>query len=233
MIFKTVKESSRYKFSSLLPCTDDFSQMITITDELIMIYTNYSGELPRAFHLVNDYSNNRFPMTRRDINTIFVNCPTFYANQFLFQLSHELCHWMIPSDVPTNLRWIEESFSVLASIFFPPLLESCPNDYSDYAFNSSSQIAPLCVKTPSFPNSNMVSILETGSGTDNFNDYGSYYNIAVALHPLFAENPILWKSIHVLSKIPSGLPFNESLEMYCTLATPDTSRIIREAKEFY
>jgi len=85
---------------------------------------NYFDAKVRRFHLINYYDNDDFPITVYEQNTIYINCSYFDTNQFTYQLSHELCHWMNPVKIKYNLRWLDETLAVTASAFFPPKINA-------------------------------------------------------------------------------------------------------------
>lgn len=49
------------------------------------------------------------PVTYRKHAIIFLSATGAYYNQFIYQFSHELCHFMIDSEVCAPFRWFEET----------------------------------------------------------------------------------------------------------------------------
>lgn len=172
----------------------------------------------------NEPENEMAPITFRKKNEIILNFSDF--NQFVFQLSHELCHWMIPEDVADKLRWIEETFAVAASIVFPSMISDIDNfHYQKYAKEILNCITPLCVMCPGIPNKKEILIMEVGSGTSNYNDYGSYWNIAQALIPVITKNPVIWKALPYLCQLSVKKTSIEALQEWkdvCPLLVKDS-----------
>lgn len=193
----------------------------SITRHLLDIYTQSFSAKISDYKIYVDCSNSYAPITYRTKKEIILNCNINYANQIAFQLSHELCHAIIPCSVPNNLRWFEETFAILASYVFPLLISEIElQDYTNYFNISLNERVPKCVKSVSFPSSEELLILEAGSGTANYNDYGSYWNIAQVLLPLCKNNPDIWKAVPFLCQIPKGLSFEDSLRKWLEISPP-------------
>lgn len=118
-MFNTVFEQNiHYEFQYETPTPEELKSFKIITDELLYLYTEYFGIAPKPFQLINDFGRNNSPITFRNDSIIYVNCPHFWPYQFIFQLTHELCHLMISHDVVDNLRWLEETIAIMSSLFF-------------------------------------------------------------------------------------------------------------------
>ena len=172
-------------------------------------------------------TNRSAPITYRSSKEIVLNCDLSCAGSIAFQLSHELCHASIPNNVPDNLRWLEESFAVLASYVFPRRLKCMdPCRYGKYFCKSfkheeehfQMSSSPLTVKD--------LEELESGSGTPNFNDYKNYYKITKILLPIARKYPDVWKVVPYLCKIPAGLTFSLSLDSLSELLPSDIRYIV-------
>lgn len=155
-------------------------------------------------------------MTCRNQNTIYVNCPKFYVSQFIYQLTHELCHWMIPKDVATNLRWFEETLAVASSWFFPAKMNCVDmKSLEPYIENTKATSASLDISELFKQGSPTIIDLENNS--DNFTDYAKYKYIAQKLLPKIEENPLFWHAVPKICDIPYGLSFEKSLNHWKTL----------------
>lgn len=62
------------------------------------------------------------PICFRQTRFIFLSSPLTQWSRVAYQLAHEMCHFVIGSDVPQNLRWLEESICELSSYYFLPRL---------------------------------------------------------------------------------------------------------------
>lgn len=200
-------KNDKFELFYIAPTETELLQFSTIADDLILLYEKYFEINIKPFKLINDFACDSAPITTRESSTIYTCCPTYYNMQFAFQFSHELLHWTIPESVPTNLRWFEETLAVLSSIFFPHFLGDIDSASYDEFINNCF-LNPLCVNAPSIPTPEQITILQNGSGTNNFNDYGSYYNIATALLPSIKNHPEFWR------KIPSICNYSNKLSFY-------------------
>ena len=167
---------------------------IQITESLLETYTHIFGVDFSKYTILNDVSNSEAPITYRSAKEIVLNFNPLNDFQFPFQLSHELCHASIPQDVNNSLRWFEELLAVLSSRIFPAKISTVAMaKYIDY-FDRSFEICP-CVSFPdssSVLNDNILKELENGSGTRNYNDYGSYWNIAQKILPVIDVSTDIW-----------------------------------------
>ena len=110
------------------------SMLFDITrSNLIQICNDaFSVDLSR-YNVKIDSTDNYAPITRRPNKEITLTGPDSDICKLAFQLSHELCHASIPSNVSNNLRWFEESFAVLSSYWFPCKLQHINSDkYAKY-----------------------------------------------------------------------------------------------------
>ena len=194
---------------------------------LICICNNaFSADLS-SYSVKIDSSDSYAPITRRSNKEITLTGPDSDEYKLAFQLSHELCHASISSDVPNNLRWFEESFAVLSSCWFPRKLRHINRcRYAEY-FCKSFRCEKEHFQMSSSPLAgDDLKELESGSGTRNFNDYGNYYKIAKILFPIVKKFPNAWKLVPYLCEIPSDLPFAESLDKLKELVPSDIGDIV-------
>lgn len=205
----------------------DNNLLLTVGTQLLPLYEKYFLVKLDGYRFTNDRSFSRAPITFKSKKHIILNCDPDCDCQIAFQLSHELCHAAIPESVPNNLRWLEETFAVMASYIFPrqiPVIDTIR--YDSYFQRFSDSLKPLCIKTPNVPTPETLSILETGSGTSNFNDYGSYWMIAQALLSSVKQCPAIWCAIPLLCEIPEHLSFTDSMEFWKNIAPSDISDVI-------
>ena len=211
-----IQSNSQYIFSTIFPDSPNSSQLLSIMNELIPIYSNYFGQPIKRFHLVNDYSNDEYPMTCRETSTIYLNCPLFDYRQFIYQVTHELCHWMIPSTVDKKLRWLEESIAVMASLFFSEKIKSVDmENLSSYIENEAQKSIYVNFQDLFIPNSKTLMCLEHGSS--NFTDYPRYKSIAKKMLSDVRENPLFWKTVPKLCYVIPDIYLENSLEFWLNL----------------
>lgn len=214
----TYSTQKSFDFSYIRPTETNLQLLLNITNQLIELYEDFFGMKMRPFHLINYYDNDDYPMTVREKNIIFIDCPYFNKNQFTYQLSHELCHWMIPVKIKHNLRWLDETIAVTASAFFPSKIKAIDTDlYNSYLTNSIRRLTPKCVRKVSAPTPKQLSMMETGKYSPDFTDYGSYWNISKYLFPVINSNPLFWKAVPLLCEVPEGLTLKASLDNWIAL----------------
>ena len=63
-------------------------------------------------------------------------------------------------------------------------------------------------------NEKILKELEAGSGTNNYNDYGSYWNVAQKLLPVIDCSSDIWKCVPYLAAVPCELSFADSLDKW-------------------
>lgn len=205
----------------------DNTLLSTVGTQLLPLYETYFSVSLNGYRFINDRSCSMAPITLREKKLIILNCNPDCDCQIAFQLSHELCHAAIPRKTPDNLRWLEETFAVMASYIFPRQIPDVNiARYDSYFQSSSDSWKPLCIKTPKVPSPETLSTLETGSGTLNFNDYGSYWMVAQALLSSVKQCPAIWCAIPLLCEIPENLSFTDSMEFWKKIAPSDISDVI-------
>ena len=198
-----------------------------ICNKLVPLYQNAFSVNLSHYDIRNDTKDAYAPITRRSKNEIVLNCNMSCACQIAFQLSHELCHAAIPNDVNNNLRWFEETLAVLSSYFFPMQLFCVDSKkYSAYFCFAYQELSPLCKTDPMVLDNETLLFLQSGSGTSNYNDYGSYREVAEKILPTVKQSPDFWKCVPCMCNVPSGLSFFDSIEEWKSLAPSDVSNVI-------
>lgn len=216
MTFKEIIVTPDYAFLTLLPAPDNLGHFSVVISELIDLYANYYEVRPKRFNLINDYSNENYPMTYRNQSTIYVNCPKFYVPQFIYQLTHELCHWMIPKDVATNLRWFEETLAVASSWFFPAKM-GCMDMNVLLPYIKNEKITSASLNIAELFKEGSRTIIDLENNSNNFTDYAKYKYVALKLFPKIEENPVFWRAVPRICDIPYGLSFEKSLDHWKSL----------------
>ncbi len=184
----------------------------------------------------------KFPETIYELNTIFLVVPTLtdkgepgcYWSNFMYQFSHEFCHYMCFGHVVQRMRWFEESICEMASHFFmikatdqwsidPPYphWSSYANCIASYEIDSKSDVRKFDLKELSNESSPLLKQLEE-------NEYQRDYNkhIALSLLPLFLEDPSLWGIVPLLTKCSADKPFLQNLLLLGQLSKLNVQKIL-------
>lgn len=198
----------------------------SVTSELSKVCQSAFSVLFSGYIVKNSPSNAMAPITLRASKEIILNCNLSCAGSIAFQLSHELCHASINDTVSDNLRWLEESFAVLSSRYFPYKIKSVDDSlYSSFFKQAFDALIPKCeIDWPL--SKNTVAFLESGSGTRNYNDYGSYLKISDHLIPIANSFPDIWKCVPYIYKIPANLTFEQSLSEWKSIVPSDIRHVI-------
>lgn len=198
-----------------------------ILKQLASLYETFFSTTISDYSIFNDPDFPKAPITYRGAKEIILCCCLENNYQIAFQLSHELCHASIPSDVPASFRWLEEVFAVLSSYLFPCKISLIrPEKYRAYFRRSFSSYRSNCEISSQKLSVKSLSLLEAGSGTHNYTDYGSYYKIGKNLLPLVQNNPAIWEAVPYLCQIPENLSSIDSYFAWRRLLPSDISYIV-------
>lgn len=209
----------------------DNSLLFTVGTQLLPFYEAYFSVNFADYYFINDQSFSMAPITLRERKQIVLNCNPNCASSIAFQLSHELCHAAIPEDVPHNLRWLEEVFAILASRYFPYKIRCVdPSKYESYFNRSFLNLPAKCEIDPEHLSDKTIRFLESGSGTENFNDYGSYLKIGERFLPAVEDYPHFWECIPYLCKISPDLSLQDSFTEWESLVPSNIRHIIAVIK---
>lgn len=161
------------------------------------------------------------PRCQRNESTIYLSAKDRRWVQYAYQFTHEYCHFQIPADVCSRLRWFEESVCQLASYFFLPLLselwESNPpyphwksfaNEFTIYVQHDLKKAEFFDLNLSNPLNPNIAYLLQ--------NEYDRPKNkfIASELLPIFESDPTLWSTIYHLGSISNDLHFDAALKYW-------------------
>ena len=183
---------------------------------LLSLYQNSFGVNFSGYEIKNELSYPCAPITIHSDKIVILGCNINCQSQIAFQLSHELCHVAVSKNVKNSLRWFEEVLAVLSSFIFPLELSSInKKKYIGYFNNAFSNCLCNCVQNSSMDlGEKVLKELETGSVTSNYNDYGSYWNVAQKLLPVIDCSSDIWKCVPYLADVPCSLSFADSLDKW-------------------
>ena len=174
------------------------------------------------------------PETVYELSTIFLVVSPFDENgnpgcfwsQFIYQFSHEFCHYMNWGHVVQPMRWFEESLCELASFFFLiksselwkvsppyPTWASYSDNLLEYFHSMEQSAFPVALSNFSMPDSSILRSLESNEYKREVNKY-----IALRMLPIFMHTPSLWKIIPFLTQLKQENDFPENLELLGNLS---------------
>lgn len=232
-------------FAKTMPVSFQSVQEITQ-----IIFFNYYKLLEFDKNMkLNIIHNDNFscPQTFRFENIIFLNFKTitedgtvmpFCHFQYAFQLSHEFCHYLIPSNVVDNLRWFEESICHMASYYF---IKKSIEYLSSVKENINSKKTLLFFKQYYDSMNQDGPPIDLGlfsnPDTEEFKKYlhspelvyqDNY--IALRLLPIFQANEMLWNIVPHLCEIPGNLSLSKTFDRLELLTNKDCSNGINQLK---
>ncbi|MFT0189219.1 hypothetical protein ACI3E5_06205 [Candidatus Enterococcus avicola] len=173
--------------------------------------TNSQSEFVHFFHLFSNFYpifNNHMSVVSKD--TLSIVNPTktgpvyfkesqviFLAvepsvwndTQFVYQASHELCHYFIESDKSLIMKWFEETICEVSSLFFLNKMSEYHQSigdlqnslrYKSYLTTCISEVEPFNI------NSNIT--------LERYDRKKERY-LATLLLPIFEKHPLLWREI--------------------------------------
>ncbi len=182
-----------------------------VIDSTVTVFKKYFKIPTEPLFIINNHPDFSVPLTAALKHCIFltVSAPPEgggYWSQFVYQFSHEFCHYLIFHPVPGKFRWLEESICELASHFF--LLKVAEHWAVDPPYEHFRSFAPchmayeldirkcdsdFSISSLFIPHSKLLESLEHDEYQRQLNR-----NIALKLLPFFIDNPNLWNIIHYL-----------------------------------
>ncbi len=211
----------------VLPYKTYERDVVTVLDFVKNLFSKYFNNVNQfPLKVVNVYPHKAYPMTVYEEQTIFLSVspydsngnPGCYWSQFIYQFSHEFCHYMNYGHTVQSMRWFEETLCELASHFFllksaeewkvNPPFSGC-NNYSHsllvYELNARNDIAQFNLNKLSDINSAHLFSLQEDEYQRPKNRY-----MALQLLPLFEANPSLWKIVPELVNLPVSNSFAQN-----------------------
>ena len=216
--------------------------VVTLLDFVKNLFSKYFDNVNQfPLKVINVYPHKAFPMTIYEEQAIFLSVspynsegePGCYWGQFIYQFSHEFCHYMNYGHTVQSMRWFEETLCELASHFF--LLESAKewkikppfsgqNSYAQsllsYEFDVKAGITQFNLEQLSDINSVELLSLQKDEYQRSKNKY-----VALQLLPLFEATPSLWKIVPELINLPTSNSFAQNLSKLENKSKEDISCI--------
>lgn len=215
--------SPRYNYQEkvYIPTQSDCEKAILVIDTVIELFEKYFQKSVAQFALWNSLTFT-VPQTLRNAYEIHLCCDNSIFYQLVYQLSHELCHWMIPSDVANSFRWFEESICEVASFFFLDALSHCWP--SSVAQNYEPLlISYLDLQRKKEKSINIVELLDSESDISNHlksNCYDRPVNAFIAnqMLPIFQEHSAAWKTVPYLCELEENMSLEDALSALIDLS---------------
>lgn len=173
------------------------------------------------------------PQAERANYIIFISRKAPLYIQYIYQFSHELCHFMVPDEVCKSYRWFEETLCQMMSwytlkalycsrskrktLLYPGLYADIPG----YIKRNQSDRTPVeDMSLSDFIRSNLLHL--------QAECYDRPMNRAIAceLYPLFLKTPGLWKIVPALHTLTDDMSLPEALE--CIGLTLDVEKSRRD-----
>lgn len=186
-----------------------------------------------------------YPICYRNTRHIFLTANPSSWCQLTYQLAHEMCHYIIPNNVTSNLRWFEESICELSSYYFLPQLSEYWNriqvsfytetnslyypEFQKYAKNDQCKATFIDISTFAQHDSHpdLLSLI----GDCEQRDKNAY--IANRLLPIFTEFPDTWHAIPFLCQISPNQSFQDSLSQWIALSPKDARIGLQELAQVF
>ena len=175
--------------------------------------------------------NGKNPICYRESGLIILTANPNKWDQLAYQLSHEMCHRVIPNDVVQNLRWLEESICELSSYYFLPQLSKYwrrKNVNLVYAktnkpyypafekYVKNDWQKAIEINLSSFSTCPLSNELQALINNCELREQNAY--IAKALLPIFKNHPNTWLAISFLGTLNPDVSLETSLEEWIKLS---------------
>ena len=162
------------------------------------------------------------PVTFRENCLIFLSSRGKYYLQHMYQFAHELCHFMVPSGVCQEYRWLEETLCQMMSWYaLQKILDSrdtapinaLRGEYGNlpkYLANSMSDRYPIAPDQ-------LPELLPTWLPhlRDTCYDRRLNRTIASGIYPLFLAAPQLWQIVPALCRLTPEMDLASALGFLC------------------
>lgn len=228
--------------SSDLPYPSYEKDVVSVLDSVKLLFSKYFDNVDaNALTVINESPSDDYPMVVYECNTIYLSIPAVNENgdpncdwaRFIYQFSHEFCHYMSFGHVPQCMRWFEESICEMASHFFlieseklwrtvPPYShwKSYASSISEYESKTRDKQQVVDLSELANSNSSLLRSLQNDEYQRSINRY-----VALQLLPIFQNAPSLWKTVPYLINLSDTKSFDDSLKDLEKLSGEDISQI--------
>lgn len=218
------------------------NNIVTILDFVKGLFSSYFNNVDdKPLSIYNKNPNIDYaPKTVYETNSIYLDVSENYWCQYIYQFSHEFCHYMNWGHVTQSMRWFEETLCELASHFF--LLKSYEkwettpslSNFKHY-FNSIFKYKEDLKRNASYfniaklfnPESEILRSLEKNEYQRGYNKY-----VAIKLLPYFIKSPSLWKIVPFLPSLSDNNSFEENLILLSKKSEQPILEIMKKISKF-
>lgn len=223
----------------------EFELSLFTMDSLLHVM-NFSLPIQQCPEAIIQFTDSKTcPEIIRSQKIIYLATKPNLLTNTCYQLAHEICHYTIPNEVASTLRWLEETICELASCYFLPeiskywkrinnpmaFLEANTSCFAfeDYIEGIIEKIHPLNLKTFCTNSSKDLLNLEEHCELREYNRY-----IALQLLPIFQHFPEAWHAVPLLSELsPTSQPLLDALKQWLTLAPTESCIALQEVAQLF
>lgn len=230
--------------SQQLPYQSYENDVVSVLDSVVLLFRQYFDNVDaHPLKVVNiRKSSDDCPMTLYEKSSILLcvdsiddnGKPALFWSQYIYQFTHEFCHYMNFGHVVPSIRWFEECLCELASHFFmiksaehwavfppyPHWASYAPNILS-YELDNRNDIYRIDITELAKPKSKLLIFLEKNEYQRKINRY-----IALKLLPYFIKDPSLWNIVPYLTSLTTEKSFIDNLRILQDLSGTDTSKLL-------
>ena len=205
---------------------------LTALDEVVSVFDRLHLWPGRPLNVLLDQVSPG-PSCMKDACEIHLATDLNHPSQAVYQFAHEYCHFNIPGQVCTSLRWLEESVCEMASHYCLRRLAVEVSYLTDHPalaayaprFRSYSDRILSAAAAADFTDSTRLQRLESDCYRRDENQ-----TAAALLLPLFEAAPVLWKAVPCLSGVPEGFDAVNSASIWRELSPPETRRALDQLR---
>ncbi|MCX7578197.1 hypothetical protein D0502_02120 [Leuconostoc falkenbergense] len=233
----TLNQNQKIYFS-VQNSSPDYNTIIAIIQTNIEIMENFfSSCVSQQLEIVEDFNLKTPSFNIVDgIPKIYL-CASEgnYWSQYVFQFSHELCHYFIDytnnqTSMSTRNRdsWFEEIVCEVSSRFFLiklsdadglPLINYYLPSFKKYSIDRETNYKPFKIKLLSQEHSEVLKRFREEIINDSYanSETRSLYNhVANLLYPIFDNNTKLWSEVNLISNFSDEKSFMNNLDEWKT-----------------
>lgn len=238
----------KYKDFQLAPYKTYSNDVVSVLDSVKCLFSKYFDPVDTlSLSVINNSPDKSGPETIWEQRTVYLAVdardnngnPGCYWSQFIFQFSHELCHYIIAKHVVQPMRWFEETICDLASQFF--LLKSAEKwsvqplypDWRNYSIRILEYELAQQITDCFFPISDLFIPSSTLIQSLERDEYMRIHNcvIATKLLPYFIDSPSLWNIVYYLPELSEDKTFGQNLRLLQKLSGQPIEELVLSLAE--